>query len=198
GTTSRLYAAKRALSDVIDGASGDIDFGLMRYAPAAIAMNSGQNGTNCCNLATPECAFNFDYVNNNRRLTWVGDCGPVANGVATNGGQILVTPGTGSGARSATWVDGVEDFRDNGMGVVRNGELRANGSTPLAGSARTALTGWYQPILNFTRSNPNCNPAQNALCDPQIDCRPYVLVMSTDGADTCDSDAINAPPNAVR
>src|SRR5207237_10764158 len=93
---------------------------------------------------------------------------------------------------------GVEGFRDNGQGRRMNGELRANGSTPLAGSARTALNGWYLPILNFTRANPNCDPAQNALCDPQIDCRPYVLVMSTDGADTCDIDPANGPVNAVK
>src|SRR5436305_3056281 len=34
GTGSRLYAAKHAVTSVLFGAGGDIDFGLMRYAAA--------------------------------------------------------------------------------------------------------------------------------------------------------------------
>src|SRR5438876_527489 len=101
------------------------------------------------------------HFNNNFSSGGDGD----QNSLSTDGGQVLVTPGTGSGAKTAQWVDGVEDFRDNGSGAPRNGELRANGPTPLAGSTRTALNKWYQPILNFSRANPNCDPAQNVLCD---------------------------------
>ena len=198
GTNSRIYAAKAALTNVVN-ATGDIDFGLMRYAPANVG-NGCQNNVNCCNFGTPECTTTGGYVNNGGKLTWVGNCGPVTNGLATDGGQILVPPLPGSSKQAATWVDGVEDFRDNGKGQPLNGELRANGSTPLAGSARTALAKWYQPILNYSRANPNCvfDPVNTPLCDPQIDCRPYVFVQMTDGADTCDGNANTGPPAAVK
>jgi hypothetical protein len=84
------------------------------------------------------------------------------------------------------WVDNVEIFTNNGQNFPTNGELRGSGPTPLAGSARTALNNWYLPIYNYTRANPNCDPATNPLCDRQLDCRPYVFVMMTDGADTCE------------
>src|SRR5262245_53207698 len=48
GTTSRLYAAKRAVTNVIYGASGIIDFGLMRFIAGPVNKQNCDSATNCC------------------------------------------------------------------------------------------------------------------------------------------------------
>jgi hypothetical protein len=200
GTLSRLYAAKQALTAVIN-ATGDIDFGLMRYGLSAMCADAH----NCCTFANPRC-FNTmpptDYVDG--PLTFDGGCGTVQGGVSTDGGQILALPAAlkgqfnpGSNLDPLQWVDGVEDFRDRGDGWPRNGELRAQGPTPLAGSARTALSGWFGPIYDVSKKGSPGYNANDPLFDPQFDCRPYVFIAMTDGADTCDNDSINGPPGAV-
>jgi MYXO-CTERM domain-containing protein len=138
-------------------------------------------------------------------LTTAGGCGTSVNcaGNCTNtqGGQVLISPGTGSSQQVLPWIDYVEDFcANNGVvdGPPRNPELRASGGTPLAGSVRSARINWYTPI--FTTSNGgNCNP-NNALCDQQINCRPYVNVVMTDGGETCENPAIafTDPQTAVQ
>jgi hypothetical protein len=141
GTNSRLYAAKAALTNVVN-ATGDLDFGLMRYSPNGVGRGGCQNNRNCCNFATPGCVTNGDYIDNGGKLNWGGGCGTNdGNGHVLTGGQILVTPSATSNPLILPWVDGVEDFRDAGNGVdAKNPELRAAGSTPLAGSARSART----------------------------------------------------------
>jgi MYXO-CTERM domain-containing protein len=202
GINSRLYAAKQVLSQVVNS-TGNLDFGLMRYAVGT----GGQFGSPTCADAKNCCAFTGttggacqcqpDYTDNSfstnpvgistctlntyGRITWQGGCGPKASNQATDGGQVLVTPGTNSSSSVLTWVDGVEDFRSGTGGFPSNGELRGSGPTPLAGSIRTALNSWYLPIKNI--SGTGCTAAG---CDPQIDCRPYVFVLLTDGADSCE------------
>ena len=120
----------------------------------------------------------------NRAGQTTGDCGPIVNNLATDGGQVLVLPANNSNSVVLPWADNIENFQDNGQGNPINPELRAAGLTPLAGSARTALSKWYQPIYNVSKQgSPNFN-ANSPLYDPQIDCRPYVLVMMTDGGKT--------------
>jgi hypothetical protein len=194
GANSRLFGAKSALFNVVNS-TGDIDFGLMRYH-----MNAGNcpNAQNCCTFAAPACVTDNAYIDFNHHINWSGDCGPSANGMITDGGQVLVLPTqANSNSLVEAWVDNVEDFRAGGVnGGPLNPELRASGSTPLAGVVRTAMNSWYQPI--FAASNGgNCNPQNTPLCDTQINCRPYALVVMTDGADTCDGDTVNGPPNAV-
>ncbi len=157
------------------------------------------------------CQANFVDGNGNPlpsdcNLTFVGGCGTsggcAGNCTATQGGQILIQPGNGSSQQVLPWIDFTEDFcSSNGVvgGPPRNPELRASGGTPLAGSVRTARIQWYQPI--FTASNGgNCNPNITPLCDQQINCRPYVNVVMTDGAETCESANISAtdPATAVQ
>jgi MYXO-CTERM domain-containing protein len=89
--------------------------------------------------------------------------------ITGGGGVILIDPRTATSTAVLPWVDNVEDLR----AATLNPELRANGFTPLAGAARTA-TVWYNDIKGNVR-------------DPQILCRPYVLVQITDGADTCEN-----------
>src|SRR5262249_38480725 len=94
GKNSRMYAAKLALTDVLN-ATGDLDFGLMRYAAAPVP-NGCQNATHCCNFATPQCIRNAAYIDNGGLMNWNGDCGPLQGGLATDGGQILVQPANNS------------------------------------------------------------------------------------------------------
>ena len=198
GINSRLYGAKKALTDVVSGA-GDLDFGLMRYA-------TDPNGCpdplrNCCTFANPRCKNGSpingtQYIDEN--ITWYGGCGPIAGGLATNGGQVVVQPSQVNGNSTVLkWIDNREDFRDNGSGWPVDGELRAEGPTPLAGSARTALGSWYGPVWDVSKQGSVKYNPNDPNFDPQLDCRPYVLVMMTDGADTCDNDITNGPPNAV-
>ncbi len=125
-------------------------------------------------------------------LTYVGGCG--ANGL---GGQILVTPGNGSSTSVLPWVDFVEDFCSSTAsagGPPRNPELRGAGNTPLAGSVRTAL-GWYEGVYEASKlvspiPTPTPSPSPSPLpeaADPQIDCRPYVFVVMTDGGEMCEN-----------
>ena len=207
GSTSRLYAAKHALTDVINSA-GDLDFGLMRYVVNPLCPNN----TNCCNFTggapgtNQACICSPDYVDygvtdpasqcfggvgkmGDGRITYSGGCGMKdANGNAINGGQILVQPTQqNNNAAVLQWVDGVEDFRPGGInGFPLNPELHSAGETPLAGVVRSAIANWYTPIYTDTRNNPNCDPQNDPNCDPQIDCRPYVFVVMTDGADSCE------------
>src|SRR5579883_2457568 len=100
-------------------------------------------------------------------------------GCQNPGGTILVDPVAANSAAIFPYIDGVEDYHDNGSGAPTNPELRAVGGTPLAGAARSAAA-WYTAI-------------KTANSDAKILCRPYVLVQMTDGFDDCDADTANGP-----
>ena len=206
---SRLYSAKAALNDVLDSAGGDLDFGLERYTLAGGCPDA----TNCCSTQTNgatrgRCVRDTDYPNvptSASNITWSGGCG-TSNGCKNNcpntaGGQVIISPGAGSTASVFPWIDYTEDFcSSTGSvgGAPRNPELRAAGPTPLAGAIRSARKDWYTPI--FTASNGgNCNP-QTSNCDTQINCRPYVYVVMTDGGEDCEDQTVwfSDPTTAVQ
>jgi hypothetical protein len=103
-------------------------------------------------------------------------------GCRSVGGVVLVDPTSAGYAATQIlpYADGIEIFTNNGSGGITNPELRANGSTPLGGAARSATT-WYNAIKTAA--------VGSALYDPQLLCRPYIFIMLTDGVDTCDSNA---------
>src|SRR5439155_7755687 len=75
--------------------------------------------------------------------------------------------------------------------------LRSAGKTPIAGALRTALNRWYTPIWDVSDAgSPKYDP-RDPLFDPQLGCRPYVMVAMTDGGDSCDQYYTSAPPDAV-
>ena len=223
---SRLYSAKVALTNFINSAGG-LEFGLERYAPNTCGFCS--DGTYCCTTTIGSstrgrCIDKINSQNNYTippqskdgnnfyNITFYGGCGTTRDcsfkgckGIAcvgTEGGQILVTPGSTSSVQVLPWVDFVEDFcSSTGQvgGPPRNPELRAAGPTPLAGSIRTARKQWYQPIFNASNGG-NCNPILNASCDPQINCRPYVNVVMTDGGESCEDSSVwfTDPQKAVQ
>ena len=164
GVNSRIWAAKTAMTNIILGGP-DVDWGLERYA-----LNSSCPNPNwCCIPATGasaagRCVADNDYYGNisaRESITWSGGCGTKDGmGRTIDGGQILVVPSATSGVQALRFVDGVEDFCDDGSGTPRNPELRAAGLTPLAGSVRSAARKWYQPIYNVSKTgsgsyNPN-------------------------------------------
>jgi hypothetical protein len=182
---SRMLASKLALQNVVNANAGLLDFGLERYAQDGACANA----TYCCNTqingtTRGVCQDVGEYTDvpntgTGNDLSYSGSCG-----TATVGGRVLVQPGPTSGTQLLPWVDFVEDFcSSNGVvgGPPRNPELRGDGSTPLARSIITAREDWYRPVYTASK---NATPNE-ALDDTLIDCRPYVLVVMTDGDDTC-------------
>jgi MYXO-CTERM domain-containing protein len=183
---SRLLASKLALQNVVNANAGLLDFGLERYAESVACPNT-TNPAYCCNPQTNgttagRCRDRDGYTDipggNQNDLSYEGSCG-----TTYAGGRVLIQPGAGSGTQLLPWVDFVEDFcSSTGTvgGAPRNPELRGSGSTPLGKAVRTARDTWYTPTYNDSRTA-GVQPLDDAL----IDCRPYVLVVMTDGDDTC-------------
>lgn len=182
---SRMLASKLALQNVVNANAGILDFGLERYAESASCSNPDY----CCNpqidgTTRGRCQPVGEYtdipnsgVSND--LTYAGSCG-----TPYSGGRVLVTPGPASSTQLLPWVDFVEDFcSSNGTvgGPPRNPEIRGSGSTPLGRSIITAREDWYRPVHTASKNA----VSEPVIDDALIDCRPYVLVVMTDGMDTC-------------
>ena len=186
GQNSRLFAAKQALNNALNAHAGNIDFGLEVFDfqlcpfnnPLCTQCDIGPNGYTC--LYTNNQFTKLDKVN------WISQAclGP------GRGGRILVPPGADSANKIFPWIDGVENHRDSGdgnnsfgtTGTPVNPEIRAMGNTPIAESLLLAKTDWYDKV----RAG-----------DPFIDCRPYAVVVATDGEQSvnggCGADPVNAP-----
>ncbi len=184
---SRLLASKLALQNVVNANAGLLDFGLERYAESTACPNT-TNPAYCCNPQTNgttagRCRGNDGYTDipmsgTGNDLTYQGSCG-----TPYVGGRVLIRPGAGSSTQLLPWVDFVEDFCSSTGSVgaaPRNPELRGSGPTPLGKAVRTARDAWYTPTYNDSRA-----AGAQPLDDTLIDCRPYVLVVMTDGDDTC-------------
>jgi MYXO-CTERM domain-containing protein len=143
-----------------------------------------------CGGTGQACGGSYNSCGTNGYCQWSAKC------IGSDGGTIVVDP-NGSGFSSAQvlpFIDNAEVYVNNGAGgslfdlKITNPELRANGSTPLAGAARAA-TQWYKNIVAG---------AGGEAADPKIACRPYVLVQLTDGQDSCDTeDEVNGPVAAA-
>jgi hypothetical protein len=188
---SRLYAAKSALQNVLNQNSGLIDFGLERFIESADCPNTANpaycctprsNGTTSGRCVAEDWAGQTGYfdIPGQNDITFTGSCGSTAGG-----GRILVMPGPGSGTQMMRWVDYVEDFCALGATTIaRNPELRGSGSTPLGRAIINARNDWYKPIYDDSRQ-PGTQPND----DPLIDCRPYSLIVMSDGEDNCSNAA---------
>src|SRR6478609_2522091 len=192
---SRMLASKQALQNVVNANAGILDFGLERYAESTACPNSA-NPAYCCNPQTNgttmgRCQGVDGYTDipnsgTGNDLTYAGSCG-----TPYRGGRVLVLPGASSGTQLLPWVDFVEDFCSS-TGTVgaapRNPEIRASGSTPLGRAVTTAREDWYRPVYTSTKNATSGEPLDDTL----IDCRPYVLVVMTDGDDTCQAGTTHA------
>jgi MYXO-CTERM domain-containing protein len=95
-----------------------------------------------------------------------GGVAPCGGGFA--GGDLLVSFAQDNEATILTWMDHDSDY----IGVPPNGtdwEIRGSGTTPLAGILASANT-----YMDGTRD-----------VDPKQACRPYRVILVTDGAETC-------------
>jgi hypothetical protein len=170
GALSRLYAAKAAVRNAVNGYGGSVDFGLETFDFSLCGFN--QPLCTQCGYAVQNGIVYTCLYANNTFTTWMG-INWVSEG-CTKGGKIVVAPGPGSGAKILPWVDGIEDHRSSGDNnnaygtgsSPLNPEIRAMGNTPLAQAINVARTDWF-------------SVAQPA--DPKKDCRPYSLIVMTDG-----------------
>ncbi|NRA34983.1 MAG: hypothetical protein HRU17_16775, partial [Polyangiaceae bacterium] len=185
---SRMFAAKEALTNVINAHSGLLDFGLTRY----IENNNCPDSTYCCTPTNDDnvsgrCEESRQYTDffngsNDEELTYRGGCG-----TPLGGGRVLVQPHeTDASLAVLPWVDHVEDFcEDTGnAGHPRDPEIRGAGGTPLGRSVISARTDWYQPIYDISQDSGN---SADPDYDELIDCRSYALVVMTDGIESCEA-----------
>jgi hypothetical protein len=156
---SRLWKVKRATTDVVS-AFGEVTFGLARFhqTPAPFACKGGG---------------------------WLGAaglCGFSGMGVGDNAADILVDFADGNQRDILDWLDRTDNYTgtppatgcnlcpatgDCGGGCDK--ELRGTGGTPVAGSLFSV-----EQHLAATR-----------MADPLSACRPYGVILLTDGADNC-------------
>ena len=149
-------------------------------------------GAGCTGCANP--ADSNDRIFEWRQL----DCStPCAYSKTCPGAQVIVGfPTVGSNFPDIyRWIDGQEDLPP--FTATSNREIRAETWTPLAGSiysVRDWLTDGSRtdvgPGAGLLSSNP-------ALRDPRASCRPYNIVLVTDGEDDCSLDTLNDPVTAA-
>jgi hypothetical protein len=131
---------------------------------------SGPVRTCACGGAFPGCPSG--YACTGGRCVYADSC--------QSGGSVAVDPATANNAGLILpWLDGVEVVSS----TTPNPELRAEGSSPVAASIRTA-TAWYNTIKNGNQ-------------DAQILCRPYELVLILNQPDSCDTEPVNGPVAAA-
>ena len=212
GTTSRIYNLKQALRSALQQVGTDeANFGLMSF-PMAVGTNfdgactTGGGGPRVApghysasptqtGVSTPNRTVSSAVNGTGTATTFSGGCLMSTNKnnetafgpwFVTGGGEVLrggVTTAAGTATPTAAnydpadgnigavykWIDNTE--LPNGAGAVTDPELHALGYTPLGRSffyARSYFDGLVKPN------------------DPKSTCRQNVVIMVTDGAETCD------------
>ncbi len=158
---TRINDAKCVLSKLND-TFGDIEFAVGRFTPLACATAPAAPPFTSCN--------------------WSGDhCSVGANGTAGRG-QIIVPFGPENPNDIAEWVD----FSCNTCGFsaagALNPEIDLGSGTPLTGYMRGA-----RAFLQGNAANPagGGNYPNPIAADPFGTCRPYRVIMLTDGIVSC-------------
>jgi len=192
---SRIFIAKSVLTDIFNS-TGDIEFALEQYhntlnpwlpfgntcpgVVPAYGENLGVNGGGC-RMVDPILGVNvrFDSISYRGFETrnGSGECTP------TNaaGGDVLVGFSNDNQNELLSWIDNHEYFVANRTDWDFANhpfphEIRASGFTPLARSIRQAAL-YMEPFYD-------AEPVQNGNV-----CRPYYVVVVTDGEDTCEQPA---------
>ncbi|HEY3351654.1 MAG TPA: vWA domain-containing protein, partial [Polyangia bacterium] len=167
---SRLYKVKRGVWDAV-AAFGEVQWGLMRFyqRPRAFSWVGGNNQCPGSNASLGsggwEGAYGFGPTDN-QVCFWPFNTGEVIVGFSPeNTYDLLAWMDNSSNWPGAQPVPAGADF-----------ELRGTGSTPLAGSLQSALT-----YLNIVRAT-----------DTKAACRPYRVIVVTDGKESCGGDPVAA------
>ncbi|MBU1382068.1 SUMF1/EgtB/PvdO family nonheme iron enzyme [Myxococcota bacterium] len=182
GMVSRLYQAKNALTTVINS-YGDVRWGLARFYQDyslhaycvcynQASVHSSETGAVCHSTTY---AFNHDLTGSNDKV-----CINYDGYNTCDGGEVLVPLG-GSLDNILSWVNHTEINPPSGSNppYTSDPELRGVGGTPLAGSLTDVQT---QLSLDIA-------------ADPLRGCRPYSVILLTDGEESCSGDPVTAAYN---
>jgi len=215
GLTSRLYMAKDALRTVIN-AYGEVRWGLARFQQSSghdrlcMCHDDIPNNVSGCGgyggLWAPEddcrlCDMMSDYpdydepgIHDRVCINYSGGvlagCTDPIDGAPLIGADILVPVGASTESQILRWIDNSES--DPGEAGYNSGlppeqqpdpELRAVGGTPIGGS----LADLYDQLSQTDIGN-----------DPLRGCRPYSIIVLTDGAESCDSDPVTWATNLLQ
>jgi MYXO-CTERM domain-containing protein len=180
---ARLFKVKQGASSVVD-AFGEVSFALARFHQEASTFRcgtalgshggwSGAPSTYDCNQDAIGTGWNsadvlVGFADNNHRdvLAWMNNCDDYTNVVGGDACPQGVQPGQSghpdtpsTGCNSPPHYGGSCDL-----------ELRATGVTPIAGSLRYLRESFLPAVL---------------AADPQSACRPYRVILLTDGEGQC-------------
>ncbi len=208
GTVSRLYTAKEAISQILNS------YGEVRWGMARFQQNSGHNYICMCSNEIPNntagcsgygglwhsmddcrlCDLYQDYPDYDLPGTHdrvcinygggiLDGCVDPISGNPMTGADILVPVGGNTTAQILSWIDHSEsDPGEPGYSSSLapenqpNPELRAVGGTPIGGS----LADLYNQLSTTDIGN-----------DPLRGCRPYSIIVLTDGAESCGTDPVS-------
>jgi hypothetical protein len=219
---SRLYQAKGAIADTI-AAFGSAEFALGRFT----GVNLGQactvtndcpkdgngtvwSGVTCvsgacmytaghysCTSCPARCKTPFDNLMTYRSTACRGS-GTCAY-PACKAGEVLVPfPGAGGSnyAEMFGWMNGTEAVPPY-AGANPDPELHADLGTPLA-SSMDSIREWLTTAASTT--GPNAGPLQSGhmFADSRASCRPYSVILLTDGDESCENRDVAPPAAATR
>ena len=217
---SKLFQAKSAIIDTIS-AFGSAEFALATYARVLLGQPCQTDGdctaiaagTSCMDL--PDDATTQKYCVRHMGDTYL-ECssGASCTGCATptdtndrifewsplgcSGAQVIVGfPSNGYNYPDIYhWIDGKEDLPP--FTAASNREIRAETpKTPLAGSVYSVRDWLLNPSRIDVGASAGLLSSDSAARDPRAACRPYSIILVTDGEDTCAADPSNDPVKAA-
>lgn len=115
-----------------------------------------------------------------------------ANGCV--GGQVLVgfpSAGKSNSLELYQWIDGIEDHPP--FALTSNREIRATTLTPIASAIDSVRTWLLDGNRNDIGGGAGLLAATGPTRDSRIACRPYSIILITDGEDTCSPNAKSDP-----
>ncbi|HEX7505337.1 MAG TPA: MopE-related protein [Polyangia bacterium] len=146
------------------------------HGSGSYACLSGSSCVTCANASLSD-----DLVFN-----WGAFACPCSFSAGCIGGQILVSfpsAGTSNLLDIYHWIDGKEDLPP--FSAISNREIRAVTLTPLA-SALDSVRAWLTDASKTSIGAGAGLLSSNATArDPRASCRPYNIILITDGEDTC-------------
>ncbi len=175
----RLSDAKCVLSNIVNS-YGDVVFGLERFKEVTSGVPSAAPagcGTHACQTSCPDscnaCTVSTLFCGNcdpSAATAAAGNCPPT--GGDADEGEVLTEIVDHQQDQILKWIN----YSVNGCGALATDpELSADTWTPIAGSLRTARR-------YFQGGDPTYI---NSPIDPTNACRPYYVILLTDGAESC-------------
>ena len=178
---TRIFKVKKGASSVIS-AFGEVTFGLSRFhqVPATFRCDTSSSGgwdgapQGCSNDSMntgwnrADVLVGFTVNNQGELLSWMNNCDDYPTSGAC---PVGVEPGTNGHPDTPTNCPNNSLCPTCGTGCDK--ELRPSGYTPLAGSLNSLRNNFFPSALT---------------ADTKAVCRPYKVIMLTDGQDNCAGD----------